>query len=347
MEAARRPARATPRCPSGRSPQEGAGAVNVRQIEALRAVVETGTVSRAALRLRISQPAVTKIIQNLEYETKLILFERRKGGLAPTVECMMLYDEMESVYRGIMRLDRFADDIRMTRHGTMRLGVMPALSAGFIQDVLDGIYPAESAIQVSVHARSSPKIVEWVVRGHLDVGLTSKPVDHPEIATRTLCMTDLVCIMPRGHALARRNVIEPDDLADQSFIAFTRDVELRQDLDRLFDQRGIARHIRFEAPMAPTVCAFVARGLGVSVIARAYLGIMAETVEVRPFVSDLVMPINIVLTYNRPPSLVVQHFIEQASRYLDTMGLSAPATERTHGRCREPQGQAGKVLADL
>jgi Bacterial regulatory helix-turn-helix protein, lysR family/LysR substrate binding domain len=142
--------------------------MHLRHIEAMIALVQTGTVGRAAQRLRISQPAVSKILKNIEHETGLKLFERAMGKLSLTEEAMLLYDEMERVYDGIMRLGRFAEEIRTLRYGTLRIGVMPALSVGFIQDVVKGFLKDRPSIQVSVHSRSSQKVAERVIAGHLD-----------------------------------------------------------------------------------------------------------------------------------------------------------------------------------
>src|SRR5689334_4895291 len=101
--------------------------LNLRQIEAFRAVIETGTVSRAAERLSISQPAVTKLIQNLEHGTGLQLFQRTPGRVSPTTEAMLLFDEVERIFKGLSGLQNFVGEIRTLHHGHLRVGVMPAL----------------------------------------------------------------------------------------------------------------------------------------------------------------------------------------------------------------------------
>ena len=76
-------------------------AVNLRQIEAFRAVVETGSVSQAADRLALSQPAVSKSVAAFEGQIGFPVFERRRGRLIPTAEALLLYDEVARVLSGI------------------------------------------------------------------------------------------------------------------------------------------------------------------------------------------------------------------------------------------------------
>ena len=153
--------------------------MNLRQIEALRAVIESGTASRAAERLSISQPAVSKLLNNLEHATGLTLFDRRRGRLSPTPEALLLFEEMERVFQGVVRLDRFAEEVRHLEHGSLRIGTMPALSTGFVQDIVARLAEGRPRLRIAIHARSTPKIVEWLVGGHLDVGLSSHEIDHP------------------------------------------------------------------------------------------------------------------------------------------------------------------------
>jgi hypothetical protein len=74
--------------------------LNLRQIEAFKAVIEFGTVSRAAEVLNVSQPAVSKLLTHLEAATGLKLFDRRQGRLATTPQGMRLYEEIERIFAG-------------------------------------------------------------------------------------------------------------------------------------------------------------------------------------------------------------------------------------------------------
>ena len=101
--------------------------MNLRQLDAFRAVMESGTVSRAAKRLSVSQPAVSKLIQSLEQAIGLVLFDRTRGRLSPSAEATMLFEEVERLFGGLSSLKTFAEEIRTVHHGSLRIGVMPAL----------------------------------------------------------------------------------------------------------------------------------------------------------------------------------------------------------------------------
>ena len=286
--------------------------MNMRQIEAFRAIIETGTVSRAAERLSISQPAATKLLKHLEQTIGFALFDRIRGRLSPTAEAIMLYDEVERVYRGISSLERFTEDIRLLQNGILRVGTMPALSIGFIQDIVADFTASRPSVQVTLHTRTSPKLIEWLVGGQLDAGFTSHPPNHPEVVGDTLCSTEFVCILPREHRLAAKTVIHATDLAGEQFISFGSDTPYRHQLDEMFKTLGVERKLLYETPMAPAACAMVARGLGVTVLNPHYLGAFKDLLVARPFRPKVESDIRIVLPRYRRPSLIAQAFVETA-----------------------------------
>ncbi len=93
----------------------------MRQLEALRAVVKHQTVTEAAKFMRLSQPAVSKLISNLEYETKLQLFERMKRRLVPTGEALILYEQAEEIFSGLREIARISGELRNQSSGRMNV----------------------------------------------------------------------------------------------------------------------------------------------------------------------------------------------------------------------------------
>src|SRR3990172_1018400 len=107
--------------------------MNLRQIEAFKAVMENGTVVRAAEVMRISQPAVTKLIQAFERAAGFRVFDRVRGRLLPTAEGLSLYREVERVFVAANEISNAAEEIRTLRLTNLSVGAMPALSTGFAQ----------------------------------------------------------------------------------------------------------------------------------------------------------------------------------------------------------------------
>lgn len=270
---------------------------NLRQIEAFKAVVESGSVSRAAEVLRISQPAVSKLISHFEYAVGFAVFDRVRGRLVPTADGMMLYREVDRVFAGIQQITRSAEAIRSLKQGRLTVGVMPALANGFFQDVAAEFLRDRGDVQLYVHARSSQFIADWLVNGQLDIGFANIPVDHPLLDCEVLARHPLACLLPPGHALAAREIIRPEDLAGQPFVSFAEGSVTRTRVDQLFEERGIGREMRLQTTTASAVCEFVVRGLGVSLCDHLAASPWADRLAIRRF--EPAVPIDLVMALPR------------------------------------------------
>src|SRR3546814_2005723 len=103
--------------------------MNFRQIEAFRTVIACGTTTRAAEILRISQPAISRLLADLERTTKLKLFDRGKGRIRPTAEGLAFYDEVQRAFIGLERLSFAAE--RSEEHKSELPSIMRDANAVF------------------------------------------------------------------------------------------------------------------------------------------------------------------------------------------------------------------------
>jgi DNA-binding transcriptional LysR family regulator len=266
----------------------------------------------AAARLRISQPAASKLLQLFERGAGMKLFVRDRGRLAPTPEARLLYDEVERVFQGASRVQQAAEEIRALERGLLSVGVMPALSVGFAQEVLAQLGTEHPGIVVQVQSRDTPRLVEQLVTQQIELVLSVLPMEHPEIRTESLCSVPLVCILPPGHRLAARREIRCRDLAGERFASFRHDSAVRRRIDQAFEDAKVSPSVVMEAPMAPTICAFVARGLGVSIVNPIYVGAFAPALEVRPFRPRIGSEIFMALPRSRRLSALGEAFAQAA-----------------------------------
>ena len=103
-----------------------------RQLEAFRAVIETGKVTSAATALNTTQPSVSRMLSDLEHVVGFALFDRRGRQLVPTTEALALYEEVDRSFVGLAEISRVAEDIRDFRTGSLLIAGMPALALKFL-----------------------------------------------------------------------------------------------------------------------------------------------------------------------------------------------------------------------
>ncbi len=257
--------------------------LSLRQVEVFKGVIEHGTVSRAADVLAISQPAASKLLIGLESDSGLKLFERRKGRLMPTDQAMRLYEEVQRIFMGLRQVEDAVAAIRREDQERLAIGVIPALAGTFIQRAIMALLARHPGLHCSIHSMSSRSIASEIALRKLDLGIVSGRPDASGVLATPLLQHPLVCIMPRGHPLAERKRIEPEHLAGLPFISFDPNSHTGQKIATLFEQHRVEPNIVLTAYVNPTVCMFVAAGLGVSLVHPLFLAGLEEQVLVRPF----------------------------------------------------------------
>jgi DNA-binding transcriptional LysR family regulator len=272
-------------------------ATNLRQIETFKALIEQGTVSRAAEVLAISQPAASKLLVNLESDSGLKLFDRRKGRLAPTAQAMRLYEEVARIFMGVRQVESAIAVIRREQQGRLVVGVIPALAGAFIQRATMNFLKRNPNVYCLIKSPSSQWITEYVLTRKLDVGLVTARIDNPYVVTEPLLEHPLLCIMPIGHSLARRKVIRPEHLNGVPFVSFSADSYTGQKVASMFEKYKVSANVVLTADANPTLCRFVAGGLGVSLVHPLFIAGMEKLVVARPF--EPAIPLDFLLCFAR------------------------------------------------
>ncbi len=190
-----------------------------RQIEVFRAVMLSGTVTAAAGRLNVSQPAVSKQIHLLEDSVGFTLFKRSGNRLEPTVEALLLQDKIETVYTGLEQVSQFAEAIRDHRIGEVVLGTMPLLAEFWLPRILaEQALKAQSA-QLFVPVRSSDWIYRATAAGRMDFGLClTDPAAPSGVSQEPLFRLPLVCLMRPGHRFETMDRIALKELDHERFV---------------------------------------------------------------------------------------------------------------------------------
>lgn len=284
--------------------------LNHRQLEAFRAVIVTGAVTQAAEMLHVTQPAVTRLISDLEHAVGMALFERRKGRLVATVEGRLFYEEVDKSFIGLGKIAQVAEEIRHFKRGTLLITGMPAMSLGFLPRIIRRFLDAYPEIGVSLQVRSSEKVLEWIATQQFDVGFAATQATHPAVETERLLDASLVCMVPSGHPLEKNAVVRPADLEDESFITLGPELSIRLYIDAVFEDAKVRRRRTIEAQLSATACALVLEGAGLALVdpvaAADFVdrGISAKRFEPSiPFVYSVVYP------KYRPRSRLTREFV--------------------------------------
>ncbi len=291
--------------------------MNLRQIEIFRTVMTNGTTARAAEVLHISQPAVSKMIQELERSLGFDLFSRVKGRLQPTPEGQLFFREVEQAFLGLAHLRGAAARIRDYGSGELRIACLSALSTNILPRALRAFMVRNPNVAITFQTRMSSNVRDLVASGQFDLGIVADEIDRTGVEVQEFTQFRVAAAIPEGNPLEELEVIRPTDLAGQPFIALAPEDTTRREAEQAFEDAGVMPRTVIETPYSTTICSMVAAGIGIGLVnpltAEPYVG---HGLALRPFEPALHFRTLLITPPNRLPSRALTDFIQELRRAL-------------------------------
>jgi len=284
--------------------------IRLRQLEAFRAVARSGTVTRAAQHLAISQPAVSRLLGNFSESVGFDLFQRREGQLVPTQEARYLLGEVDRLLDSLHHIEQLTHDITDRKAGHLRIACLPGFATSHLPGVLANFLRSRPGVTVTLEPDRPERILEWIIGEQYDLGITDGFSGHPAVQSESLKMRT-VCILPKHHPLSEAREIWPEDLAGERLIHTRRDSTFFRDLEAVFQQRGVALNSLVEVRQFTAACMLVAHGLGVSIVSEMDAQEYADQgLELRPFRPALAHHLTLLHPTHTPISMITLEFME-------------------------------------
>ena len=239
--------------------------LDLLQLRAALAVRETGTVTRAAGRLGLSQPAVSRLIGALEAELGFLVFERRAKRMVLSERGRQFLDEGQSAMRSMARLGVVAGELRRGNHGLLRIGAIAPLAVGLVARAVAVHRRAWPRLTIDVETHGRAAQFEELRAGRLDIGVAAMPFADKGLRVEPILDADAVCLRA-DHPLARRAALQPADLADEALVLSRPDSIIRHRLDDIFRQAGVVQHVAAIVDSTPVAIALVSLGTGIGIM---------------------------------------------------------------------------------
>jgi DNA-binding transcriptional LysR family regulator len=274
--------------------------IEIRQLRYFQAVAEELHFGRAAARVAIAQPALSRQIQQLEQEVGTPLFRRTQRQVELLPAGALLLERTRTI---LHELERAALDARRT--GSGELG---RLSVGFIHSSTYGLLPSiigrfrelYPAIELELHEMPITVQHAALLRGAIDVGLLRVQRAPTELEVVPVMEDPLILALPAMHPLAGRKTLRLKSVADYPFVMFGKgDSALFHDrIQRLFQQAGVQPNVVQHATQIHTVVGLVGAGLGVAVVPETARNLHPQQVRfVR--LADAAEPLQVALAWRR------------------------------------------------
>jgi DNA-binding transcriptional LysR family regulator len=301
--------------------------LDIRILEAFRAVIDARSVTQAAIMLGVTQPAVSAQLARLEEVIGFRLFNRLGGRLKPTNEGLSFYNEVAKTLGNIAHLEQVAESIRKGNFGRLVIASNPSTGISLVPKLVAEFLKERPDVPVHLITRNSDIVRGLFPSQVYDIGIAELPIDYQGIETikyRLRC----VAALPKSHALAARKVITPQLLSGMPFFAVSRERPSHYTIAKAFADAGAELNLVGEAELFASICGVIAAGGAASVIDPWTAESFGPDIVVRPFEPLIPYDIGVFHSADRVPSTVAAEFLKILDRSLRDSG-SFPQRVRT------------------
>ena len=241
--------------------------IRLRQLQALNYVLSSRTMTAASELFGVTQPAMSRLIMQLEEEVGCQLLRRDRGRVRLTEEGVRFYEKAEQVLSSMRELGGVAEGLRRDPKGEVRIVSIYGLVNSVIPTAIARFSAAHPKVRITIDMLNRARLEEVIHERQFDIALATLPVKSPPSLTiDTLGSRPAICVLPAKHPLARQKKVKASDLSGIPFVSARRETLLRQRVDDVFDRLSIAREMQFGCHNTEVMCQLVGAGLGVSIV---------------------------------------------------------------------------------
>jgi DNA-binding transcriptional LysR family regulator len=284
-------------------------------------VVRLRSFSRGAEQRFVTQSAASQAVQQLETLLGVSLIDRTKRPLVVTPEGQAFFDACQELLASWERARAAVGAVKARVDGTVRVAAIYSVGLHDVSRPMQQFQSLYPDARVQLECLHPHKVVEAVLAGDADIGIMSYPPADRALAVVPLREEVMAMVCHPGHRLAHRRVVEPADLAGESFVAFDAGLGIRRAIDRALRARNVRVNIVMAFDNIETIKQAIIIAAGVSILPRhavqKEVGVRTLTV-VELAMPELVRPVGIIHRKQKP-------FTPAASRFVELLKAAGPA----------------------
>jgi len=288
--------------------------MEMQQVRYFVALAGTLNFTRAAEQCNVSQPALTRAIQQLEHELGGPLFHRERGNTHLSELGRMMLPYLKTVEESARAAREQARAVKKLERATLNIGAMCTIGPQLVAELMVRFQAAHPEVDVSVVDGGAPSMIEKLEKGDLEVAIVGVPEELPENFHQLPIFEErFVIVLPPNHRLVAKNPVEAADLDKEPYVSRSNCEVFEPVRDALL-ARGVAMRQVFSSPRDDWVQGMIKAGLGLGFFPE--FCVTDPDLVVRPLIApSFSRTIYLATVRGRPHSPAVGAFVQEARRY--------------------------------
>jgi DNA-binding transcriptional LysR family regulator len=284
--------------------------LNLHLLRIFTTVVEQHGFSRAATVLYISQPAVSKSVQELENQLGVLLIDRSQRRLVLTEAGMILFEHAQRLFAVERAAEAALEQLHGLERGHLSIGASQTIGTYLLPPLLGLFHQRYPGVQLSLEIENTQRVIDDLRTKPLDLAFVEGPASDPDLVITTWRTDRLVVIAPPDHPLSARRV-SLEQVNHYPYVQRESGSGTRDIVEQALFQRGLKLNVALELGSNQAVKQAVIAGLGISIVSEATLdlehnaGILAV---IEPYDFYLSRPLSLVTVQGRPESRALAAF---------------------------------------
>jgi DNA-binding transcriptional LysR family regulator len=253
--------------------------IELTQLRSFYAIARDRSVTRAATRLGLTQPALSLQIKALEAELGEVLFTRQRKQMQLTQAGEILYQHVQTV---LAKIEEAKTEVAALQHllrGHLAIATSDTNCAYILPPVLRQFRAHYPQVRIDIRSRMSSQVLQLVIEHEVDFGIATLPMAHRQVTTETLFHREDVVICPGDHPLRKAKSVSLAQVSPYPLLALSPGSSSRQFLDMAFQRAGVPMQVAMNLGSIEVIKRFVESGLGIAIVPR--IAVAAEVQQGR------------------------------------------------------------------
>lgn len=285
--------------------------MQLKDIRSFIECYETRSINKASKTLYISPQGLGKILDRLELELHIKLFERTKTGLIPTNAGIIFYEKGQQILRDTDDLEKELGKLKREKE-LFRVGYSCGLSRSLSLDKMDFFQDKYSNYELIWEEGQNPDIKQKLIAGDLDVALVIGRLAASDYVEQEINSRDLCAVVPKGHDYYNRDKLEINDLKEKNIIILNEKYQSYHNFVQSCEHAGFYPNIKIKTMEAAMIYEFVENGLGIGIDVNIHKGgNINKDIKLIPIVDAIPWAIYVAFNKKNKDSAIIKEFIKK------------------------------------